>query len=58
MNKELEAVKKESFDRLIRMGYGPELAKEIVDSFKKVSGYFNGKPSRVTTTTGIELFLN
>ena len=45
---ELEEVKKQIADRLDTLGYnGAEYVKNII----KISGYFNGKPSRVTLKT-------
>ena len=54
---DLERVKKEIAARLDKYGYnGAEFAKNII----KISGYYNGKPSRITikTTSGnAEIFI-
>ena len=48
---ELEQVKQESYKTLIRLGFEREFVKKFVDSYEKITGYFNGKPSRVLTTS-------
>jgi hypothetical protein len=54
---ELEKVKEQARKDLIGQGYTVEQAQKAVDRFQKVTGYYNGKPSRVKTTDGIEIFL-
>ena len=53
---ELEKVKLESYEKLRRY-YDEETAKKTVESYEKITGYFHGKPSRVMTNTGIEIYL-
>ncbi len=57
MNTELDIVKEESYRNLISLGYTEDTARRIVKSYCKITGYFNGKPSRVMTTAGTEIYL-
>lgn len=54
---ELEKVKEQSYAELIQAGYTPEQAQATVDSFQAITAYYNGKPSRVRTSNGTEIFL-
>jgi len=54
---DLERVKKETHDHLVNLGYSEDQARTVADSLAKISGYFRGKPSRVMTNEGIELWL-
>lgn len=54
---ELKKVKEQSRQELIKAGYTSVQAQKAIDRFQKVSGYYNGKPSRVKTADGIEIFL-
>lgn len=51
---ELEQVKEQVAENLNQYGYdGNAFAKEI----KEISGYYNGRPSRVKLTDGTEIWL-
>lgn len=54
---EIEQVKRETYKRLINMGYTPATVANVVNSFWKVTKYYNGKPSMVITTEGQEIYL-
>lgn len=54
---ELERVKQELYDYLIQIGFSHETAKETVDRFEKITGYWDGKPSRVVAKDGVILYL-
>lgn len=54
---ELEKIKQEVYDKLFLNGVDHETAKKVVDRFERITGYYNGKPSRVMLSTGIELYL-
>lgn len=53
----LEQVKNETREHLIKVGYSVEVANETVNQFASVSDFFRGKPSRVKTFDGSELYL-
>lgn len=54
---ELQQIRKEQYEGLINLGYSKSQAKKVSKSIVKISGYFRGKPSRVMTNEGVELWL-
>ena len=54
---DLERVQKETHDNLVNLGYSENQAQTVANSLARISGYFRGKPSRVMTNEGIELWL-
>lgn len=54
---EIEQVKEATYNRLIGMGYDPAAVSKLVNSFWKVTRYFNGEPSMVITEDGQEIYL-
>lgn len=55
---ELEQVKQDVYNYLfLELGYSHEEAKRTVETFVRVTGYFRGKPSRVLTKEGIEVYI-
>lgn len=58
MNKmTIEEVRKETKKKLIKLGYTAEQAEKTVNTFKEISAFYNGIPSRVKTTDGKEIYL-
>ena len=53
----LETLKKDAYNTLIILGYTEKQARETVETFTEITGYFHGKPSKVMTDTGVEIYL-
>lgn len=53
---ELKAVKDREYARLVTF-YDEETARNIVNSFRRVTAYYNGKPSQVRTVDGQTVYL-
>ena len=53
----IEDVKKETISKLVKLGYTLEQAEKTVNTFIKISAYYNGIPSRVKTSYGKEIYL-
>lgn len=53
----LENVKKNAYETLIILGYTEDQARETVETFTEITGYFHGRPSRVMTDNGTEIYL-
>jgi hypothetical protein len=53
----IEQVKKDTYKRLVDMGYKPETVQKVVNSFWKVIRTYNGKPTAVLTYDGQEIYL-
>lgn len=54
---EIEQVKEDTYNRLVNLGYDPAAVTKLVNSFWKVIGHFGGKPSKVITVYGQEIYL-
>jgi len=54
---EIQKVKQETRERLIKLGYNEKAVDRLVNSFWRVVGYNHGVPSRVITTEGQEIYL-
>ena len=54
---EIEQVKENTRKRLLSYGYDEEVVNNVVNSFWKVLGRYNGKPTTVLTTDGLEIYL-
>ena len=53
----LETLKKDAYNTLIILGYTEKQARETVETFTEITGYFHGRPSRVMTDNGTEIYL-
>lgn len=53
----IEDVKKETKTKLIKLGYTAEQAEKTINTFYKISAYYNGIPSRIETSDGKEIYL-
>lgn len=54
---DLQIIKKEQYEAVLSHGYSKRQAKKVANSIVSITGYFHGKPSRVKTNEGLELWL-
>lgn len=54
---DLEMIKKAQYEAVLKHGCTKKEAKKVANSIVSISSYFRGKPSRVMTNEGIELWL-
>ena len=54
---DLEMIKKAQFEGVLKHGYSEKEAQKVSDSIVSISSYYHGKPSRVMTNEGLELWL-
>ena len=55
---ELNQVKREVYDYLfLDQAFSHEQAKSVSDGIQEITGYYNGKPSRVRMTDGTTMYL-
>lgn len=56
MDKELERLKSETYERLLKYN-SPEIARNFAENIVKITGWYKGKPEKVLMTSGIEVYL-
>jgi len=53
----IEDVKCETYEHLTGLGYDPEKVQQLVNTFWRITGMYQGKATRVITVDGQEIYL-